>query len=244
MFIEPTWPAPKAVRAYTSLRRGSGFSPAPYDSFNLAYHVADQPELVKANRQLLKQKLQLPEEPVWIDQIHSAIALEACEANSEKEADASFTAFPHKVCVIMTADCLPILLCDQKGREVAAIHAGWRGLAQGIIKNTLMKLKSPRAELLAWLGPAIGPQHFEVGLDVHEVFCKHSPEQQAAFKPSSPGKWLADIYALARFQLKAEGLQQIYGGDYCTYSQEADFFSYRRAKGACGRMASLIWLDP
>jgi len=239
LFIQPDWPAPPQIRAYSSLR-GKQRKP----EFNLALHVEADPQTVEANRALLRQQLNLPTEPLWITQVHGNRALEALEIHRDQEADASFSYNQHQICIIMTADCLPILLCDIKGTRVAAIHAGWRGLARGIIPNTLKALNCPSHELFAWLGPAIGPQKFEVGQDVYSAFLELSPLNNIAFHPTSKNKWLANIYELARLQLRTLGLTQIYGGQYCTYTQHNDFFSYRRDGQKAGRMASLIWIEP
>lgn len=242
MFIPAAWPAPSTVKACTTLRSG-GFSQAPYDSFNLAMHVGDQIESVAANRAHLQKILGLAEEPIWLSQIHSRRALAALPENRNQEADACFTQEEGRVCVVLTADCLPLLVCNRQGTEVAAIHAGWRGLAQGLIQETLRQLRSAPSELLVWLGPAIGPEHYEVGEDVYQAFVQQSPEHQSAFRPKTGKTWLADLYTLARQQLAAQGVQAVYGGDLCSFKQSCQFFSYRRDLGKTGRMASLIWLD-
>ncbi len=241
-FIQPEWPAPTHIKAFSSLRH-VGNSLAPYDSFNVALNVEDQHEAVQNNRRQLRQLLELPAEPIWLKQTHSTRVLEALPCNRELEADASFTRESGQVCAIVTADCLPILLCDQTGHHAAAIHAGWRGLAKGIIANTLEKLALDNHSLLAWLGPAIGPQKYEVGEEVFEIFKSLDDANQLAFKKTSPTTWLANLYELARLQLRALGVGQIFGGQFCTYTDQDKFFSYRRDKGKTGRMASLIWLE-
>ena len=242
MFIQPLWPAPAEIRAYTSLRAG-GCSQAPYDQFNLAYHVEDQKEHVAANREKLRKALQLPHEPLWLNQVHGTTALPVLPENLNKDADSSFTHQTNQVCAIMTADCLPLLLCQPQGSAIAAIHAGWRGLAQGVIENTLAALKVNNSELLAWLGPAIGPKHFEVGEEVYASFLAKNPENKAAFVRAKANTWLADIYELARILLRAFGVSAIYGGEYCTFSQKQLFFSHRRDQGKTGRMVTLIWRE-
>jgi YfiH family protein len=224
--LTPDWPAPLQVKAYTTLRGnwGDGYPKASQD------------------REKLKTILPLPEDPIWIKQTHSAIVLKALPENKDKEADATFTKEPNRVCVVATADCLPILICNQSGTYVAAIHAGWRGLANGIIANTLKTLAQPPNELLIWLGPAIGPKKFEVGNDVYEAFTHFDAESARAFIPYKKGKWLADLYALAKIQLASHGASKIYGGNFCTFTQSELFFSYRRDKSPTGRMASLIWI--
>lgn len=242
MFIQPNWPAPPRIKAFTTTRQG-GKSLPPYESFNLGFDTSDPVETVRANRQHLTQQLHLPSEPIWLKQIHGNTVVEALPANLRQEADASFTGKPGTVCAVMTADCLPLLLCDQKGSQVAAIHAGWRGLAKGIIDSTVKSLALNNSELLAWLGPAIGPQKFEVGKDVYDCFLALAPHNKAAFTPLTASTWLANIYDLARLQLQALGVSKIYGGNYCTFSETANFFSYRRDQGQTGRMATLIWIE-
>ncbi len=239
--ITPDWPAPPIVKAYTTTRLG-GTSLPPFDSLNIGYSSGDNKSSVEQNRHLVYQSLQLPSEPVWRKQIHSNIA---CAADSAiQEADALYSNQPNQVCAIQTADCLPILLCNQVGTEVAAIHAGWRGLADNIIANTLALFSSPKQHLLAWLGPAISQEHFEVGTDVRDSFLKQNSKNTQAFipHPKQANKYFADLYQLARLQLRALGITAIYGANYCTYSNKQHFFSYRRDH-ITGRMASLIWLQ-
>lgn len=241
-FIQPTWPAPDNIRAYTTTRIG-GVSLAPYHEFNLGEHVEDNPLHVSTNRDLLKKRLELSNDPIWIKQTHSTIALEATPENREQEADATFTRQKNIACLVMTADCLPILLCNQQGTEVAAIHAGWRGLAHGVIESTIQALTTPHQEILAWLGPAISLRHFEVGDEVRAAFLKITPKAEDAFTPSPNQRWLADLYLLARIRLQNQGITQIYGGEYCTFSDKEQFYSYRRDGEKTGRMASLIWIN-
>lgn len=242
MFIQPDWPAPKNVKAYTTLRSG-GVSQAPFHHFNLAEHVGDQPQDVRTNRQLLKTTLQLPNEPIWIQQTHSAIAIKALPENREKEADASFTDEANQISAILTADCLPILLCNKKGTYVASIHAGWRGLLKGIIEETLNVSKAPSDELLAWLGPAISAKNYEVSDEVRIPFIGNDPEMEVAFTPSPNGRWLANLYTLARLKLQKQGITAIYGGQFCTFTDAKRFYSYRRDGNKTGRMATLIWMS-
>lgn len=227
LFIQPNWPAPSQVRAYTTLR----------DGFNLPKstdHTAEDCVLGKL--------FDLPEPPIWINQTHSNIVIPASLDVRDKEADAAYTNITNRVCVVLTADCLPVLLTRKDGSQVAAIHAGWRGLSAGIIENTIKAMQSPGEELLAWLGPAIGPTKFEVGQDVYESFTGQDPSAEQAFIKTSADKWLANLYLLARLRLGAMGVADIYGGDYCTHTQSELFFSYRRENGTKGRMASLIWI--
>ncbi len=243
-FIRPDWSAPANIKAIITTRRGGHSSP-PYHSFNLATHVGDNPADVMKNRAELRP--QLPSEPIWLDQTHTNKIIELKSASEPNESfDASITTAPGLVCAVLTADCLPILLTDTKGSFVAAVHAGWRGLANGIIANALATESAKnRSEVLAWLGPAISQKHFEVGDDVRDIFIALSTDNQAAFISCNDkeNKWLADIYALATHQLNALGVSKIYGGEYCSYAQDELFHSYRR-DGVSGRMASCIWIEP
>jgi len=237
--ILPDWPAPARVKGLMTIRAG-GVSQAPWASLNLGDHVGDDPEYVAANRARLRQ--QLPAEPAWLRQVHSARAVEIGR-ETNPEADAACTRQAGQVCAVLTADCLPVLFCDRAGSVVAAAHAGWRGLAGGVLEAAVDAMQVPPGEVLAWMGAAIGPQAFEVGDDVRQAFAGPHPEAAAAFLPQpTPGKWLADIYQLARIRLERAGVQAIYGGGRCTYREAEAFFSYRR-DGVTGRMASLIWLE-
>ena len=238
-YITPDWPAPANVKALQTTRKG-GSSMSPYDCFNLGSHVGDNPLNVARNRMLLSPLL--PSEPVWLNQVHGTVVADAGHAGCLPEADASVATHPATVCVVMTADCLPILLCDDKGSVVGAAHAGWRGLCDGVIEATVKEMKVPTPTLMAWLGPAIGPAAFEVGEEVRAAFVAHHPQAESAFVPGAPGKWMADIFLLARLRLQALGITHIYGGNLCTYSDAARFYSYRR-DGVTGRMGSFIWLS-
>jgi polyphenol oxidase len=231
--IKVEWAAPPNVQAFVSTRNYLG------SDFNLAIHVGDDLNKVLHNRQILKEILSLPNEPVWLEQIHGC---DACEIPFQNQniADASYTTQKKQVCVVLTADCLPILLCDSNGEKVAAIHAGWRGLANGIIENCFKQAGFLHEKTIAYLGAAIGQQAFEVGEEVREAFLKHDPIAEKAFIPHDE-KWLADLYLLATQRLKSLGVSQIFGGQFCTFSQPELFYSYRRDKYT-GRMASLIWL--
>jgi YfiH family protein len=236
--LVPDWPAPANVRALQTLR-GSGCSPAPWNSFNLGEHVGDDPAHVAANRAALRAHL--PAEPLWLNQVHGNATVEGKNWPKSKSADASFSRQPGTVCVVMTADCLPVLFCDRAGTVVAAAHAGWRGLVGGVLEATIAGMAVPADQLLAWLGPAIGPRCFEVGDEVRSAFMADDAGAVACFVATAPGKWLADIYQLARRRLLRAGVAAIHGGDLCTVSDPARFFSYRR-DGVTGRQASLIWL--
>jgi hypothetical protein len=249
--IVPEWNAPPNVRALVTTRYG-GASGGAYAGLNLGDHVGDDPALVAQNRAALRAML--PAEPVWLRQVHGvAVAVADADAVSEPvEADASVARRPGKVCAVLTADCLPLLLCDDAGTVVAAAHAGWRGLAAGVIECTVRSMGVAPASLIAYLGPAIGPAAFEVGDEVRQTFVAADPAAQQAFtrhsalstqhSPLSTQKWLADIYLLARQRLQSLGVDRIHGGGYCTHNDPQRFYSYRR-DGATGRMASLIWLD-
>ena len=238
-WIVPDWPAPARVRALSTTRAG-GVSVAPYDSLNLGIHVGDDPANVAANRAQVRRIV--PSEPAWLNQVHGTAVVDAASVAGVPDADASVSRTPGAVCVVMTADCLPVLLCDRAGTVVGAAHAGWRGLHGGVIEATVAAMQVAPADVIAWLGPAIGPTAFEVGDEVRAAFVATDAIADAAFKPAGqPGKWLADIYLLARQRLAALGVTAVYGGDCCTVSESRRFFSYRR-DGVTGRMASLVWL--
>jgi polyphenol oxidase len=229
-----------------STTRGGGVSSGAFASLNLGDHVGDEPSQVARNRFRLSRYLELPAEPCWLSQVHGREVVAATNASSGCQADASVTDAPGTVCVVMTADCLPLLVCDDEGRRVSAIHGGWRGLLGGVVDSAVLAMRVPPERLMVWLGPAIGPDAFEVGSEVRDGFCTADPAAAAAFRPSSPtgraeGRWLADIFLLARQRLMRLGIERIYGGGDCTFSQPQRFFSYRR-DGVTGRMASLIWL--
>jgi YfiH family protein len=229
-FIQPHWPAPAHIKAYTTTRLSGD---------------------INTDREQLKTRIPLPEEPVWLRQTHSIIALPAQAKNRYKEADASFSDSPRQICAVLTADCLPILLCHHKGTHVAAIHAGWRGLVNGIIESTLAALNLPPDTLLAWLGPAISAKHYIVGDDVRDAFLNIMPYAQHAFTVYSDPvtaltiktHWHANLYELARLRLQQQGVKKIYGGDHCTFSNQELFYSYRRDEKITGRIASLIWIS-
>jgi len=221
-FIKPNWPAPPNIHAYTTTRAAGDFADLQ-------------------NRPLLNKLLALPNDPIWLKQEHGTMAVKADSVPKNTVADASYTDQANTVCAVLTADCLPLLLCDRQGTGVAAIHAGWRGLAAGVIEQTLKTFACPAHEILAWLGPAIGPEVFEVGNEVKEQFIAVDTQAEIAFKPSPQGRWLADIYLLAKQRLVKYGINAIYGGKFCTYTDTQQFFSYRRDHDA-RRMATVIWL--
>ncbi len=246
-FLIPDWPAPANVRAAVSTRTG-GVSHIEYASFNLASHVGDSADAVATNREILQAALHLPEQPPWLMQVHGVEVLRRDGETPVKpthEYDACYSNQPAKVCAVLTADCLPVLFCSRDGSEVAAAHAGWRGLVDGVLLNTLQQFVAPPGEILAWMGPAIGPDSFEVGPEVRARFLRQwsALDAQAlghCFVPRGDGHWLADIYALARLQLQAAGVMVIYGGGEDTCADWQRFYSYRR-DGNTGRMASLVW---
>jgi hypothetical protein len=240
--IKPAWPAPSNIKAYSTTRIG-GFSTGAFAQLNLGNHVYDDPVVVARNRAWLKEQLQLPAEPIWLDQVHGNKVINADSPTAIGEAaDAAYASTSGNICAVLTADCLPLLICDQKGSLVAAVHAGWRGLANGIIESTIQALSASPNELLVWLGPAIGPKAFEVGQEVRDIFVKHNEKAAIAFQPSPSRRWLANLYQLATLRLQACGVNAIYGGEFCTYTNEKLFFSYRR-DGVTGRMVSLIWIE-
>ncbi|CAI1910653.1 Laccase domain protein yfiH [Serratia quinivorans] len=238
--ILPDWPLPAGVKACSTTRYG-GVSLPPYDSLNLGTHVGDEAQAVGVNRQRLVEGADLPQMPVWLEQVHGTrvVRLDG-QTPADLQADAVYSNVPGQVCAVMTADCLPVLFCSQAGDEVAAAHAGWRGLCNGVLEQTLAAFTAEPGRISAWLGPAIGPQQFEVGPEVRAAFIAVDDAAAAAFTPQGD-KFLADIYLLARQRLQRAGIHAIYGGDRCTVSEISYFFSYRR-DGITGRLASLIWL--
>jgi polyphenol oxidase len=252
-WIEPDWPAPRGVRALSTFRTG-GTSGAPYASLNLGDHVGDIAHAVAENRRRLALQAGLPSEPAWLSQVHG-IAVADLDAAGDSgpgravgptravgPADAAFSRQPGRVCAILTADCLPVLLAADTGDLVAAAHAGWRGLAAGVIEATVRALKVPPARLMAWLGPAIGPRHFEVGSEVREALLAGDPGAASAFAANERGRFMADLGALVRRRLAALGVAQIYGSSECTFAAAERYFSHRR-DGVTGRQATLIWLE-
>lgn len=240
-WIVPDWPAPANVRALVTTRMG-GVSKAPYNDFNLALHVGDAQEDVLENRLDLLRLAGC--RPAWLEQVHGIAVVDA-NPQVVTEADASFSRTPGIGCAIMTADCLPVLFCDRAGSRVAAAHAGWRSLCDGVLEATLDAAFADvcPAEVLVWLGPAIGPDAFEVGPEVREAFLAANPDCASAFRPAArPGHFLGDLYQIARIRLAARGVTAVSGGGFCTYSDEQRFFSYRR-DAVTGRMASLVWLE-
>ncbi len=237
--IIPAWPAPAAVHALVTTRQG-GASTGPWASFNLASHVGDDAAAVAANRALLRQSL--PADPPWLTQVHGTLCVDAGAVQSGVEADASFTRQRGVVCAVLTADCLPVLLCDDQASVVSAVHAGWRGLADGVIEASVAAMAVPGERLMAWLGPAIGPTAFEVGADVRDAFLAHDAQAAQAFTPLAEDKWLCDIYQLAQQRLHALHIHRITSTDFCTVRDIDRFYSFRR-DGVSGRMASCIWLE-
>jgi YfiH family protein len=238
-WIEPHWPAHPRVRSFITARAG-GLSSGPYATFNLGDHTADDPDAVAENKRRLAQWL--PAAPRWLRQVHGARVVHADEVDDPVPADAAVTRTPGVVCAVKIADCMPVLFSDRAGTRVGIAHAGWRGLAAGVLEQTVETLGAAPDALVAYLGPAIGPQAFEVGDEVRAAFCAVDLQAEACFRPVREGKWLADLFALARQRLARCGLREVHGGGICTYSDRARFYSHRR-NAVTGRMAALIWLD-
>jgi YfiH family protein len=241
-WLRPLWPAPPGIRAAFTLR-GGGVSRGSYASLNLGAHVGDDPAAVARNRALLREALALPAEPVWLEQRHGVRVADLDREPAPAPADAALTRAPGRVCAILVADCMPVLLATRRGDAVAAAHAGWRGLAAGVIEATIRALGVGGAELIAWLGPAIGPARFEVGAEVRAAFLAADAGCEAAFSGNARGRWLCDLARLARRRLAAAGVHDITDGAACTYEDAARFYSHRRAQPS-GRMAALVWIDP
>jgi YfiH family protein len=239
-FMLPDWPVPGSVRAAVSLRSG-GVSGGPFASLNLGEHVGDDPASVAANRSRLRAALRLPAEPLWLEQVHGA-KVARFDGTDKPCADAAVAVNPGQVCAVLVADCLPVLLADRAGRCVAIAHAGWRGLAAGVIENAVAGMPVAPKDLVAWLGPAIGPEAFEVGSEVREKFLALDAAAEAHFHAGRPGRWMADLCGLARLRLAGTGVSSVHGGGQCTVADPSRFFSYRR-DGLTGRMAALVWIQ-
>jgi YfiH family protein len=235
----PDWPAPAGVRSWVTERAG-GVSTGAYASLNLATHVGDAPGDVAENRMLLMAGIDLPSEPVWLEQVHGAAVLDL-DVDPITPADAAVTSRAGLVCTVLTADCLPVLLCDRAGGRIGIAHAGWRGLLNGVLAATVGAFGVRPRDLIAWLGPAIGPAAYEVGDDVRDAYVAQDPAVERFFAPNVRGRWQADLYGLARQSLNAAGVLAVAGGGFCTYNDSERFFSHRR-EAPCGRMATLIWL--
>ncbi len=245
-FIIPDWPAAANVHALATTRTLPGVSAAPFDAFNLGGLCGDAPEAVRENRRRLVELAGLPAPPHWLKQVHG-VDVRRFDASPAPdavamEADASVASTPGVVLAVQTADCLPVLFASRRGDEVAAAHAGWRGLADGVLEATVAAMRTGPADLMAWLGPAAGPKAYEIGEDVRQAFVAHDPEAASCFALTRPGHFLIDLYALARRRLAAVGVTAVFGGGLCTISDAARFYSYRR-DGRTGRMASLVWLS-
>ncbi|HHE9445117.1 peptidoglycan editing factor PgeF [Haemophilus influenzae] len=241
--INPNWNVSKNIHAFTTTREG-GVSLEPYLSFNLGDHVGDDKSAVKANRTLLVEKFCLPQTPIFLTQTHSTRVIQLPYSGQNLEADAVYTNVPNQVCVVMTADCLPVLFSTTSGNEVAAAHAGWRGLCDGVLEETVKYFQAKSEDIIAWFGPAIGPKAFQVGVDVVEKFVAVDEKAKLAFQPDviEDGKYLGNLYQIATQRLNNLGITQIYGGNHCTFNEKEKFFSYRR-DNQTGRMASVIWFE-
>lgn len=238
-WIEADWPAPAGLRAVFTTRQG-GVSTGAHASLNLGGHVGDMPAHVAENRRRLREALALPAEPYWLDQVHGTDVAHA--GLGPREADAAVTSEAGQVLAVMTADCLPVALASRDGRELGLAHAGWRGLASGVLEATVSSMATDPGELRAWLGPAIGPDAFEVGPEVREAFLRQDAGAATCFRPSPAGRWLADLAGLARLRLAALGIHEVHGGGPCTHAAAGEFFSHRR-DGTTGRMAALLWRE-
>jgi YfiH family protein len=239
-WVVPDWPAPEHVRVISTLRAG-GVSEGPYASLNLASHVGDPPDSVAANRLLLRTAARLPAEPLWLDQVHGVEVARHPAAAVPPRGDAAVAFQPGQVCAVLTADCLPVVFTDRSGTRIGVSHAGWRGLQAGVLEATIAALGGVPGDLRAWLGPAIGPDAFEVGKEVREAFMRRNAASEAYFRRNERGRYQADLRGLARLLLGAAGVHSVHGGDWCTYREPDRFFSYRR-DGVTGRMATLAWL--
>lgn len=242
-WLKADWPAPAGVVAGTSLRSG-GVSSGPYDSLNLGYHVGDSAGCVEENRRRFLETCKVPAEPVWLSQVHGTrVIVDPPRTAIPPQADAVLVRRAGEVCAVLTADCLPVLFTSQDGDEVAAAHAGWRGLLNGVLEATVAAMIAPPGRILAWFGPAISQPSFEVGPELRDQFCDRDPAAAVHFARNARGRWQADLYGLARQRLEAAGLRQVFGGGLCTYTDRQRFFSYRR-DGECGRMCSFVFRYP
>ena len=247
-WLDADWPAPPGVRALTTTRHGLGMSQVPFDSFNLGIRCGDDAEAVIENRRQLEAAVGLPASPHWLKQVHGVEVVRfltpppASAGEGEVQADAAVTTTPGTVLAILTADCLPVVFAARDGSEVAAAHAGWRGLADGMLEATVAAMKTPADDIVAWLGPAAGPDAYEIGEEVFNAFVSRDARASAAFAPTRPGHWNVDLYALARRRLAAVGVTDVHGGGLCTISDPARFFSHRRDRRS-GRMATLAWIE-
>lgn len=245
-WIDAQWPVPARVRGFTTLRHGLGVSAPPFDDFNLGLRAGDDASAVERNRALLVEHARLPSAPCWLRQVHGVdVHRFDSPAVEEVEVDASVTSKPGVVLAILTADCMPVLFCADDGSQIGAAHAGWRGLAGGVLENALAMMRTAPGRVHAWMGPAAGPQAYEVGAEVFEAFVDHDRDAADAFVSTRPNHWRVDLYALARRRLQAAGLapERIHGGGLCTISEPQRFFSHRRDQRG-GRMASLLWIEP
>lgn len=239
-WMVPDWPLTGRVNVVSTLRSG-GVSEGPYASFNLAAHVGDRPEAVAANRRRLRVAAQLPAEPLWLEQVHGVDVVQHDDARAGMRADAAVAFEPGRVCAVMTADCLPVVLADEDATRVAVAHAGWRGLLGGVLEASIAELGEAARGLHAWLGPAIGPEAFEVGAEVREAYVGRVRGSEACFLYNERGRYFADLYRLARLVLESAGVVAVHGGGWCTHRDRERFFSFRR-DGVTGRMATLAWI--
>jgi YfiH family protein len=250
--LPAAWPVPKSIHGFTTLRHGAGVSKPPFDSFNMGLRSGDDEAVVLRNRAQLVDIARLPSEPYWLRQVHGTgvVRFDGDVFSNEPEADAAVTSTPGVVLAILTADCLPVLFAAKAGGEVGAAHAGWRGLATGVLEATVAQMRTPADQLVAWLGPAAGPQKYEIGVEVYDAFVAQDWSAARAFTSTRPNHWNVDLYALARRRLEKVGLRapDIHGGALCTIADPQSFYSHRRStyieSGRTGRMASLVWMAP
>jgi len=250
--LPAAWPVPKSIHGFTTLRHGAGVSKPPFDSFNMGLRSGDDEAVVLRNRAQLVDIARLPSAPYWLRQVHGTgvVRFDDDVFSDEPEADAAVTSTPGVVLAILTADCLPVLFAAKAGGEVGAAHAGWRGLATGVLEATVAQMRTPADQLVAWLGPAAGPQKYEIGVEVYDAFVAQDWSAARAFTSTRPNHWNVDLYALARRRLEKVGLRapDIHGGALCTIADPQSFYSHRRStyieSGRTGRMASLVWMAP
>jgi polyphenol oxidase len=240
-WVTPDWPVPASVCVCATLR-GGGASEGAYASLNLAHHVGDREDRVAENRRRLSVALELPSEPLWLNQVHGVSVARHTDPDASRPADASVAFERGQVCAVLTADCLPVVLADRGATRIAVAHAGWRGLAAGVLESAITALDVPASQLVAWFGPAISQPAFEVGAEVRAAFLAKSPAYGAAFAANARGRYQADLYKLAHLTLEQAGVRSVYGGGWCTFGEPERFFSYRRDGGRTGRIATVAWL--
>lgn len=241
-YLIPDWPAPVNIKSCVTKRRG-GVSIGSFSSFNMGLRSGDVLEHILTNREQMAVDFGWQNKAQWLMQVHGTTVVTATTTGEEQEGDAVWTDQQALSCAVLTADCLPVLFCDQQGTVVAAAHAGWKGLLAGVLEETIKAMGKPSDQLMAWMGPAISQQHFEVGPEVRAAFVARDTDAKDAFSQGNGDRWQADLYQLARQRLEVAGISSVYGGGLCTFSQLNEFFSYRRDGQASGRLASVIWIE-